>query len=57
MGDVIKGWSEGLKGMKPGAVRRLIVPAELGYGQRGVARSIPPNAMLVFEIELLEVRP
>ncbi len=52
---VIAAWVEGLKGMKEGGTRRLTVPAELGYGERGFGDKIPPNANLVFEIELLEV--
>ncbi len=52
---VIAAWVEGLKGMKEGGTRKLKVPAELGYGERGFGDKIPPNANLVFEIELLEV--
>ncbi|SEB15411.1 FKBP-type peptidyl-prolyl cis-trans isomerase [Marinobacterium iners] len=52
---VIAAWVEGLKGMKEGGTRKLTVPAELGYGERGFGDKIPPNANLVFEIELLEV--
>lgn len=51
---VIAAWVEGLKGMKVGGRRKLHVPAEMGYGERGFGDSIPPNANLVFEIELLE---
>jgi FKBP-type peptidyl-prolyl cis-trans isomerase len=51
---LIKGWQEGLPGMKPGGVRRLKIPAELGYGAKGAGDDIPPNATIVFEIELIE---
>jgi len=54
-GYVIPGWDEGVKGMRVGGIRRLVVPAELGYGSRGAGGVIPPNATLIFEIELLEI--
>ena len=55
VGQVIQGWDQGFDGMKIGGKRTILIPSEMGYGSRGAGNAIPPNADLIFEIELLEI--
>jgi len=56
-GRVIRGWDDGVAGMRVGGKRVLMIPPEYGYGRKGAGGAIPPNASLVFEVELLDVKP
>ncbi len=55
-GMVIKGWDQGVAGMKVGGMRTIVIPSELGYGRRGAGAAIPSDATLVFDVELLDVK-
>lgn len=56
-GQVIQGWDKGVAGMKIGGLRKLTIPADLGYGARGFPPVIPPNSTLVFDVEMLSITP
>tara|TARA_Y100000022_G_scaffold174710_1_gene162954 strand:- start:43 stop:486 length:444 start_codon:yes stop_codon:yes gene_type:complete len=56
VGQVIKGWDNGVSGMQVGGSRTIIIPSEMGYGSRGAGNVIPPNSDLIFDVELLEIK-